>query len=153
MHPMMRHDAVDEAVGLLMKRRDEALAEVQRIERALADLGRPVADQATEAPPTVMRPEVIDAHPRGTQHLSVRGRLVALLDEEDRDWTVGEVIAEYERRGVPFTVKAPDNALRAALVEAQRKGQVERTTPGRYKSTKFEPGEAGRQWRGEEMLR
>jgi hypothetical protein len=148
----MRDDPIEEALRLLVKRRDEALAEVQRIEKALVDLGRPVTNteptRMTTAEPVAGANGVAPIYPP-----SVRGRLVFLLDEADRDWSVGEVIAEYERRGIPFTVKAPDNALRAALLEAQRKGQVERTAPGRYRSTKFAPGQAGIEWRGQEVIR
>ena len=143
---MIRSDAVDEAVSLLVKRRNEALAEVLQIEKALSDLGHPVSAE----PPVGQRRRLMDPPPIPLS--SVRGKVLALLIEEDRDWSVGEIITAYERRGEPFTVKNVDNAIRAALVETQKKGQVVRTAIGRYKSATFEPGEAGRQWNQKEVL-
>ena len=72
--------------------------------------------------------------------------LVRLLDEADRDWSVSEILSEYESRGTPVNGANPDKNLRAAIVEARKAGRVERTAYGRYRSTKFDdPWSAGEQ--------
>ncbi|HSH60139.1 MAG TPA: hypothetical protein VK988_10950 [Acidimicrobiales bacterium] len=74
--------------------------------------------------------------------MSARDKAVALAGEADRDWNTSEILAEWERRGDPIRGANPDNSLRAALSVAFQQGQLFRTAPGRYKSTKFktDPG-------------
>lgn len=64
--------------------------------------------------------------------------LVNLLDEEDRDWSVNEVLDEYRRRGTPVHGADPSNALRAAIADANKAEQIVRTSMGRYKSAKWQ---------------
>ncbi|MGH9278452.1 MAG: hypothetical protein ACRD12_10175 [Acidimicrobiales bacterium] len=68
---------------------------------------------------------------------SVRTMVLTLLDEEDRDWSVGEILAAYERRGTPVHGADPNNALRAALADAKKRGMVISTAVGRYKSARW----------------
>jgi hypothetical protein len=118
----MPSDAVSEAVDLLVLRRGELQSEaaaisveIKRIDHALGALkGDVVAPSATEQGP------------------SVRTLLVRLLEEDARDWSAGEVLAEYSRRGTPVHGKDPDNALRAAIADANKRGLIVRTAPGRY---------------------
>ncbi len=68
--------------------------------------------------------------------------IVTLLEEEDRDWSVGEILAEYTRRGTPVHGQDPSNAARAALADAKKRGKVTSTTVGRYRASKrptFDP--------------
>ena len=69
--------------------------------------------------------------------LSVKTRMLVLMAEADRDWSVAEVLEEYDRRGFPIQAKDPKNALRAAVAEANRDGLIFRTSTGRYKSGKW----------------
>jgi hypothetical protein len=57
-----------------------------------------------------------------------------LYEESDRDWSVNEILTEYESRGNPVTAKDPSNALRAAVAEANKAGTIVRTVPGRYRA-------------------
>lgn len=127
----MPDDPVEEAIQLLQKRREEALAEVERIDNALTQLGRPTPRTS----PARMIPIELEASGFVlSERPSVRGMLVKLLGEEDdRDWNVAEVLAEYERRGTPVHGKDPENALRAAVNEAYKAGQIIRTGYGRYR--------------------
>jgi hypothetical protein len=68
---------------------------------------------------------------------SVRSMMLALLDEQDRDWSAGEVLDEWEHRGQPIRGADPSNATRAAISESNKAGQIYRTSPGRYKATKW----------------
>jgi len=128
----MTNDPVEEAIRLLQTRREEALAEVERIDNALTQLGRPTPRRAT---PSMMIP--IDLERSGftlPDRPSVRSMLVSLLTEGDgRDWNVAEVLAEYQKRGTPVHGKDPENALRAAVNEAYKAGQIIRTAHGRYR--------------------
>ncbi len=72
----------------------------------------------------------------------------ALLDEEPRDWNAKEILAELDRRGLPIAAQDPENALRAAIYEANRDEKITRSSPGRYKSTKF--GNVSATFKGEE---
>lgn len=63
---------------------------------------------------------------------------MALLEEGDRDWSVGEVLAEYQDRGTPVHGQDPSNALRAAMADAKKKRMVVSTDVGRYKASKWQ---------------
>jgi len=122
----MPDDPVEEAIQLLQKRRTQALAEVERIDNALTQLGRP-----TPRPQALPGPYSFQLPPE--RPMSVRSMLIALLRETDRDWNVAEILAEYEQRGTPVHGKDPENALRAAVNEAYKAGQIIRTSHGRYR--------------------
>lgn len=129
---MAEPDSVDEARALLRQSRQRLLgqradidSELSRIDAALEALtpvGTPGVPKVPRAP---------DAQP------SVRTMLLTLLGEENRDWNAQEVVDEYERRGSPVHGKDPLNSVRAAIVDAEKRGLILRTTRGRYKSTKW----------------
>ena len=60
--------------------------------------------------------------------------MLNLLYEGGRDWSVNEILSEYQNRGTPVEAKDPSNALRAAVAEANRAGTIVRTAPGRYRA-------------------
>lgn len=122
-------DAIQEAIALIRAKRDEALAEVERQTHALAALEALAAPGMTASEPTPSGPR--------TRGPSVRTKALALMDEGPRDWSTGEIIAEYQRRGDPVHGKDPPNALRAALADLFKAKLIYRTAPGRYQSVKF----------------
>ncbi len=63
--------------------------------------------------------------------------MMRLLVATDHDWSVAEILREYEDRGTPLQAKDPSNALRAAIAEANKAGTIFRTAPGRYKASKW----------------
>jgi len=126
----MTTDPIADAIERLRQGRQEAIQEVQRIEMALANLEQ-LRHQPARA---VSNPEELV----GTRP-SVKSMMLQLLVEANRDWSVSEVLAEYERRGFPVKAKDPKNALRAAVAEANRDGAIFRTAIGRYKSAKWYP--------------
>ncbi len=130
MATMTEDDPILEALTALRHRREEAMQEVQRIETAIASLELlvPVA-----APPLFIPPPSEVEWPRP----SAKSLMMRLMLEGDRDWSVPEVIQEYENRGITFQVKDPNNALRAAVAEENKKGTILRTAPGRYKAAKW----------------
>jgi hypothetical protein len=137
----MPTDDLAEAIAMLRQKRAAHMEQVQRIDAALAAL--------TDV---IEKPGRGHEAPQGLQRtaggLTTRQKLVALLDEGDRDWSVREVIDEYENRGDPFTGSNPDSAIRAAIVTAVEKDEIFRQDVGRYKSTKFrltshDPGSNG----------
>jgi len=95
-----------------------------RLERAIAAMEEPGVTEARVVEP-----------PSGRE--SVRSMLLRLLNEEDRDWSTAEILAEYSRRGTPIHGKDPNNALRAALAEAKKAAQIVSTGVGRYRAIKW----------------
>lgn len=117
------------AIAPLRKRLEETTEEAQRIQTAIAALEQLIP--APGAPASGADDGLIGGRP------SVRAMMLRLLGEEDRDWSVNEILDEYQRRGVTFYVKDPKNALRAAVSESNRDGQITRTSAGRYKATRW----------------
>lgn len=123
---MATADPVDEALALLRQKRMMLLDDLARLEEGIAALDK-LAGRARGT----AAPSQAPARP------SVRTKVVTLLDEEARDWSAGEIIKEYERRGDPIHGQDPSNALRAALADAKKKGMIVSTGVGRYKSAKW----------------
>lgn len=122
-------DPLDKVIDTLFQRRLELEVELARIDAALKALlpsGPMTMDETATAVPPIR-----------TARLSVRQMVVALLDEANRDWSVSEVLAEYERRGTPIHGASPEKSLRAALAEAKKAGQIVSTAWGRYKSAGY----------------
>ncbi len=125
----MTTDPIADALATLRQGRQLALEEVRRIDMAIANL-----EQLSQQPARSHRPtpdEIVGTRP------SVKNMLLQLLVEADRDWSVGEVLVEYDRRGFPIKAKDPKNALRAAVAEANRDGDIFRTATGRYKAARW----------------
>lgn len=121
--------SVTHAYESLVARHEELMDEARQIEAAMAVLA-PLAAKAT--PLRSDRDRNAGVRPRSAKSL-----MLDLLAESDRDWSVGEVIAEYGRRSVPIHVKDPNNAMRAAVAEANAAGQIFRVSPGRYKAARW----------------
>jgi hypothetical protein len=126
----MTTDPIADAIERLRQGRQEAIQEVRRIEMAIANLEQLRQQPAASVPNPE---ELVGTRP------SVKSMMLQLLVESDRDWSVAEVLAEYDRRGFPIQAKDPKNALRAAVAEANRDGAIFRTALGRYKSAKWYP--------------
>lgn len=109
----------------LEARRNEVLQEAKRLDAAIKAIAN--LTETTAAP----------SSSQAKHRVSVRTMLLRLLDEEDRDWSVNEIIDEYKKRKSPIPGKGPSNALRAAIAEAYKVEQIFRTTTGRYKATKW----------------
>jgi hypothetical protein len=132
-------DPVMEALDALKLRQADLRAELKRIDSAITALAELVTVEVDSA----SAPNGQSAqHPRP----SVRSMLVSLLDEEDRDWSVKEILAEYIDRGTPVHGTRPDNSLRAAIVDAEKAAQIKRVSTGRYRSTKFDPMKGPVHW-------
>jgi hypothetical protein len=135
--------AVGEALALLREKRDALLADVEHVQAAIAALeklsGTPGATGST---------------PRDADRPSVRTMAVDLMNEDDRDWSVAEILTEYKDRGTPVHGKDPKNALRAALADAKKRGLIASTAPGRYRSARwFVPPEVPRDTQMDQLLR
>lgn len=149
-------DDLRDAIALLQRKRAAHLAQVERIDAAVAALaaviqepeereaGQPQDITAADDPPArhgfarAVLATVGDlATAQRQQVQSTRQKVVSLAEEADRHWSVGQMIAEYRRRGAPFSGANPDSAVRAAIVTAVDKGQLYRTAYGRYRATKF----------------
>ena len=102
------------------------------VEQTLVTL-RAITDDAVSVELTVIPPA------SGGRRPSVRTMALALMEEEDRDWSTGEILTEYRRRGTPVHGTDPNNALRAALADAKKRRLVYSTgVIGRYKSAKWQ---------------
>jgi len=124
-------DAVAQAEALLRQRREEHLAQVEKIDAALAAL-------AGSVPTNLNRyPFQSDGGTGAITNKSVRMMLLDLLNESDRDWSVNEILAEYMKRGTPIHGKDPSNALRAAIADANKAHTIVRTDVGRYAAAQY----------------
>lgn len=119
---MVDVDAITGALSLLEQERARLVDEVTRVDAAIHAL-RDLAQTSTAS---------YDPH-----RPSVRTKLMSLLDEERRDWSAGEILDAYQRRGDPIHGADPSNALRAAIADAHKKGMIVRTDVGRYRSVKW----------------
>ena len=121
---MANPDPVRDAVKALKQRKQELAAETKRVDQALnALLGLTDQDGRAAATP----------RPKGSP--SVRTMLLNLLREDfSRDWSVNEILAEYEERGTPIHGAKPENSLRAAIADSNKSGQIVRTDAGRYRA-------------------
>lgn len=128
----MPTDDLAEAIAMLRQKRAAHMEQVQRIDAALAALTVVIEKPGQSE-------SALRGTPRKAGSRTTRQKLVALLEEGDRDWSVREVIDEYVNRGDPFTGANPDSAIRAAIVTAVEKDEIFRCDLGRYKSTRFKP--------------
>ena len=130
----MNDDPIRQAVELLLHGRQKAQLELQRIDAALTSLGHlsPGPELGALYEAALMTP----ASPP-----SIRSVVVSLLDEEAKDWSAPEVLAELESRKVELRSKDPANAVRAALAEANKNGEAFRTGYGKYMSTRYQEGQ------------
>jgi hypothetical protein len=120
---MAPSDPVRDALKALKQRRQELNAELKRVDQALSALTG-LSDQEGRS----------GARPKGAP--SVRQMLLTLLTEWGaRDWSVAEILEAYQRKGTPIHGSRPENALRAAIADAYRGGQIIRTAQGRYRIT------------------
>lgn len=120
-------DPVVEALTALREKVAALDAESQRLRQAIAAL-EALGGHSSEVPRS-------SSHDRNRP--SVRTMAIELMEEKDRDWSAGEILAEYDQRGTPVHGQDPNNALRAALADALKRGLVVRTEVGRYKSVKW----------------
>lgn len=123
-------DDLSGAINLLRSKRAFHAEHITRIDRALeALLG--LTEGAAASPSGAATPTM---RPR-----TAREKLVALLDEEDHEWSTPEIVQEWKRRNDPIEGSNPEASVRAALKVAMKKRQVFKTGTGRYKSIKFFP--------------
>lgn len=133
-------DPVDEALGLLRQKRRSLLENVGRVDEGIAALEK-LSTRADRTPALAHDPN----------RPSVRTKVVRLLSEANRDWSAGEIIAEYKDRGDPIQGTDPSNALRAALADAKKKGMIVPTGVGRYQSVKWVEQPEGSNGTGPEL--
>lgn len=131
----MTDDTLPSALTFLRDKRDEHVAEVKRLTQAISAIEAVLAGDEPPSPNSVNGNGGSSAT---SERPSVRVMALRLMEEADRDWSVPEILDEYERRGTPIVANDPDNALRAAVAEAHKKGQMIRTAVGRYKAKKWE---------------
>lgn len=128
-------DPIAHAISLIRGKREEAVAEVQRLDEALAALeALAPTGRTTPLPQRASRTTQPGAK---TKPPSVRAKALQLLEEGPADWSVGDILVAYEQRGEPVHGKNPKNALRAAIADAHTQGLVDRISPGRYRSANF----------------
>ncbi|MDQ3641794.1 MAG: hypothetical protein M3450_10150 [Actinomycetota bacterium] len=141
----MSDDLLD-AISLLRRKRADHLAQVEKIDAALAALAavieEPEQRQNGESRPSGLAARVVEKIGQAqAQAQTTRQKIVSLAEEADRNWSAGQMISEYQRRGEPFAGANPDSAVRAAIVTAMQKDELYRTAYGRYRATKFRPSE------------
>lgn len=122
---MADRNPVAEALDLLKLRRAAINEELAQVEEAIAALSR-VGRSA----------QVVEPARRSGQ--SVRTKVIALLEEDNRDWSTSEIIDEYERRGDPIKALDPTNSVRSAMAKARVKGTLLQMATGRYKHAMWE---------------
>ena len=120
-----------DAIRVIRKKRADAVDVVRKYDEALKVLieldMEPHVATASAQGPTPIRP----APKNG---LSAIDKVIRLMDEANRPWTVAEILDEYKRRGDPFESKNPKNAIRTALIDALKRGKVNRLATGVYLS-------------------
>jgi hypothetical protein len=116
---MTDENPVAAALALLGQKRATLADELRQVDEAIASLEKLVGK----------KPRAKTTDRSGP---SVRTKLVTLLEEEPRDWSAGEILQEYKRRGDPIQGADPSNALRAAFADAKKKGMIYSTSVGRY---------------------
>lgn len=131
----MARDPVVDALATLRSKRDELTAQISRYDEAIRTLSELVDGAVTPTGPTPGASFVATSiSPESNTGKSVRVMMLDLMHEDrDRDWSVNEILDEYQRRGTPVHGKDPNNALRAAIADAHKAGTIVRTTTGRYK--------------------
>lgn len=125
----MEPDDLEDVIAQLRDRRAAVVARLQRIDAALEALGRPVAPAQERAVVSVAR-----AEKRGP---SVYERVLRLLEEGDRAWSVADIIDTCARRGEPLVGSSVSNNVRSALAKLHQTGRIVRVEQGRYKSARF----------------
>ncbi len=133
-------DLLIDAVDVLKRRRDERLAEANKLAQAISTLdGITPGSSPDEAPSDGAEPQSVTEEPPSVkaQPPSVKTLMLDLMAEGDRDWSTNEILTEYDARGTPVHGKDPGNAIRAALAEALKADQIIRTQVGRYKSQEW----------------
>lgn len=109
----MAEDPTDHVVALLQEFR-AAKAEVDRIEAALAALGHQVAPVAG--------------------HRSVREHVLDLMREHpDWTWTAPQIIKELMDPKVNLPTNDPQHAIRSAIHNALKRGELKRVRTGEYR--------------------
>ena len=130
-----------DAIVLIERQRAQAMALVEQYDFALGVLrdllkAGPLAEQLVP-PERLPGLETVTPRPETRARESVRSRVLALMDEDDRDWSTKELIGAFERRGAPLIATNVGNSVRTALSTATDEGLIFRTAPGRYKSGRF----------------
>lgn len=121
---MAATNPVGEALALLEQKQSSLKSELAQVDEAVSALRKLVGKERPGGKTDPRRP-------------SVRTKVVRLLEEEDRDWSAGEIIAEHQERGDPIQGSDPPNALRAAFADAKKKGLIVSSGVGRYRSAKW----------------
>lgn len=116
---------------------------IEKLDAAISALQALIEESPIEAIVSVDASDDRRSYVRSLQRngRGVRSKVVDLLTEHpERDWSVGEIIDEYDRRQEPFPGerKKVDPQIRAALVVAGKRDEVVRTTPGRYRAATSE---------------
>lgn len=123
---------VNEAIEALLQLRAQHLMQVQRIDEGIRVL------QAVDAGESTMRHPSQD--PRALAEKAVRSVyevVLTLANEANRDWSVPDLIAEIERRGIAVEVNDLQNSLHSAVARATDQGELLRVGRGRYRSTRW----------------
>ena len=130
-------DDLTDVIATLTQRRNKHRASAALLDEAILSLSRlgPAEMPRVLVAPVPDPPKHLI--PEGTEGRSVYETVLALASEGPRDWSADEIMRETERRGTPFTVKAPKNAVFSALSRAHRRGELMRTGHGTYRHPKF----------------
>jgi hypothetical protein len=127
-----------------MSELEELLKALEMVKRRRAVLQRQL-DELDEIITTLPKLVTIlrDTRPSDNEvsepYLSVYSKVVNLLEEEDRTYSINEIFEEWARRDDPIQGKNPKNALRTALSEAVKKGRIQRIAEGEYMANIWPP--------------
>lgn len=116
-------------IAQLRRHRAEAVARVEALDAAIAELMRASGDDVPAAAPSAGEPR--RRAPRGQ---GVKQHVIDFVSASDRDWDAHELHQEFVRRGYSLEVEDPLNAIRSALSRGTKAGRLVRTGFGRYGS-------------------
>lgn len=128
----MADDDLDDIRSLTLRKRAHHLAQVERLDAVL----RLLDGQFSDSSPAAGRNATSSSdgeHP----YRSVRVKVLDLLAEAPRDWSVNEIVAEYGRRGDPIPGLKPPSGVRSAIAKLYNDKAIIRTGQGRYISKQW----------------
>jgi len=131
----MATDDLDEIRALMRRKRADHAAQVERLDAAL----RLLDDQLAESSTSLAEHRATPSSGSDRPTRSVRVKVLDLLCEADRDWSVADIVREYERRGDPIASSKPPSAVRTAFAKLYADKDVVRTSQGRYTAKRWAP--------------
>lgn len=131
-------DDLTDVIATLVQRRDGHQAASALLNEAIDSLSKlgPASKLATAPGSEPVKPTP-PSTPGDGGTMSVYETVLAFASEGPKEWSASDVMDEAERRGTPWGVKDPKNAVFSAMSRAHRKGDLVRTGHGTYRHRDF----------------